>query len=105
VKGVTFKNDNGTKRQSILRALMKYQSNQVSLHLQRELDNPYDTNAIKIIASVDYKGSAQVGYVSKEIAEEMARLIDLGRIVIVFFEGITGEEPSYLGLNYSYILL
>ncbi len=105
VRGVSFKNIDGISRQSVIAALSKYATEEISLYFEREPDNPYDPNAIKIMAKVAGKGSAQIGYVAKELAEDLAVEMDLNRKVVVILEEITGRSSRMLGVNYRYILV
>lgn len=104
VKGVSFSNDNGVSRQTVIKALTKYSYSQTSLYLEREFNNPYDNNAIRIIAKVANKGSAQIGYLSKEIAAEVAPKLDIGYSSVVVLERITGFNSGNLGVNFKYAL-
>lgn len=54
------------------------------LTLEREPDNQYDANAIRVIADVGYpehRDTQFVGFVAKEVAEELAPLLDSGYAV------------------------
>jgi len=56
----------------------------------REPDNPYDPNAIKVALA----GIVFLGYVPKEIAKELAPLMDQGKSFMAFFVS-RNEHPSY----------
>jgi hypothetical protein len=94
-------------RQEILRRLFHYPASEIKLNLLREPDNAYDANAILIVATVRNRGSAAVGYLSREISSWLAPLIDSGREVAAIFCEITGanREGAYLGMNLEYVLL
>jgi hypothetical protein len=101
VHGTTF---NG--RQALLKRLLQYDSKSIILFFEREPENEYDSNAIKIIAQVKSKGTAVIGYVSRIIAKQIAPLIDLGYIPIVIFEGVTGVSGTgNLGCNFKFCLI
>lgn len=101
VYGTTF---NG--RQAVLKRLAKYPDRSIILSFEREPDNKFDSNAIKIIAQVKSKGSAAIGYVNKNIAANIAPMIDAGFIPVILFAGITGKVDSgYLGCNFKYYLI
>lgn len=54
------------------------------LTLEREPNNQYDANAIRVIADVGYPEHCDtqfVGFVAKEVAEELAPLLDSGYAV------------------------
>lgn len=103
VRGVTKENEDGVNRQNILVRLARYSEQDVTLSLCREKGNAYDSNATRIIANVYGKGSACVGYLSKDLAKDVAPMLDDGHEAIVFFLGITGFER--LGLNFAFTIL
>ena len=52
----------------------------VRIYLEREPDNPYDPNAIKVMGIASVKGSItvlQLGYLSRETAKELVNYQDL----------------------------
>ena len=66
------------------------------LTLQRDYNNPYDRNAIKVINA----SGNQIGFISKELAENMARSIDMGIRYTVTVSSITGTNPGdTMGVN------
>jgi hypothetical protein len=103
VRGVTKQNDDGIYRQNILARLARYPEKDVSLSFRREEDNMYDSNAIMIIAHVNNKGWACVGYLSRDLSKEVAPLLDSGYQGILFFLGITGYD--LLGLNFAFTIM
>ncbi|KUK71571.1 MAG: hypothetical protein XD91_1826 [Clostridiales bacterium 38_11] len=105
VRGVSFKNSDSTSRQSIINSLLKYSLEEICLYFEREPDNPFDPNAIKVMAMVAGKGSAQLGYVAKELAENLAVEMDSDREVVVILEEITGISSKMRGVNYSFSLV
>ena len=100
VRGVTKEN-----RQRVLARLSTYPETEISLEFQRESSNFYDSNAIKIMASVFGKGSACVGYLSADLAKEVVGTLDEGYTAVVFFLGITGIGKENLGVNFSFTIL
>lgn len=102
-RGVTKENSDGVYRQKILARLARYPEQDVTLSFEREEDNIYDSNAVKIIASVHNKGWACVGYLSYSLAKEVAPLLDEGYDAILFFLGITGFDR--LGLNFAFTIM
>ena len=76
VVGVTFSNDDGSKRSEIIREIIDkidagMDSGDVEIKLERESDNKFDINAIKVMAD-----GKQIGYIGKEYAAIMAPLMD-----------------------------
>lgn len=100
VKGVTFNN-----RQFLIKRLTKYPLDMISLSLLPEPNNEFDSNAIKIIATVKNKGSATIGYVSKELAYKFSAALISNKQIFLFLDSITGSLNSYLGVNYSYFII
>jgi hypothetical protein len=102
-RGVMKENVDGIYRQKILAKLARYPEQDVTLSFEREDDNIYDSNAVKIIAHVNEKGWACVGYLSKDLAREVAPLLDEGYEAILFFLGVTGYDR--LGLNFAFTVM
>ena len=71
VSGVTF-----GRRQEALHRLTWYNASDVSFTLERDLDNPYDRNAIAVVAAVAGKGNYVVGYLTAAVAKALAPIID-----------------------------
>lgn len=72
VVGVTFTNeDTKEKRADIIRELMNKDKSEITVKLEREADNKYDANAIKVMAD-----EKQIGYIGKEYASILAPLMD-----------------------------
>lgn len=65
------------------------------LVLEREKENQFDSNAIKILT----KTGRHLGYVRKALAKDLARLIDTGVKVKCFVSVVTGENHSTKGVN------
>ena len=81
VKGVTFRDAQ--------RNIMTFGCKDIgSYALVREPDNPYDPNAIRVALA----GILFMGYVPKDVARELAPLMDDGREFIAFF--VSRNEDS-----------
>lgn len=93
VVGVLAVNEDGTSRQDIIK---KYLAPRMLLDLLREPDNAYDPNAIAVfiknknLSSVDK--SLKIGYLSSEIAEQLAPIIDDGEIYHCIVLDVTGGK-------------
>jgi hypothetical protein len=99
-------NDDGVNRQRILARLHTYPEAEVILYFERESSNFFDSNAVMVIASVFGKnGSVCIGYLSADLAREVAPLLDEGHRAVVFFQGITGVGKEYLGVNFCFTIL
>ncbi len=89
IVGVTFSNPGGKSRQKLLKRCKKGDA----LLLIREPKNRYDRNAIKVCT----QSHKQLGYISRELAEDMAPLMDEGNRASAQILNVTGE--STLGCN------
>jgi hypothetical protein len=85
VVGVTFEN-----RQDFIKLLSTGQK----LQLIREPDNSYDSNAIAVYSEVQ-----KLGYISRNIAKQLATDIDCGFRTDVQVEKITNHDFSLFGVN------
>lgn len=86
VVGVTYNN-----RQYIIKNHL--QINQ-KLDLIREVNNKYDKNAVAV-----YAGKEQIGYIKKELAKDLASLIDSGKKLECRVKKITGGGSYSYGVN------
>lgn len=72
--GTTFEN-----RQQCLEFLKQFQSKDLSVTLEREADNRYDSSAIKVVAHIrPLSKKTVIGYVPKGLSKELAKVIDTG---------------------------
>lgn len=100
IVGVTFDG-----RQKALSHLLHYSPKQILIHLVREPDNAYDSNAIKVVAEVFLKGKASIGYINSQLAAALAPFMDTGRQLIVYdFEITGGDSGKSFGCNISYFI-
>ena len=86
VAGVSKKNEDGEKIQSILADL----NDACDLKLVREPDNSYDTNAIKVYAHGDH-----IGYINADLAKDLAKKMDNGIAVDASIDEITGGGDGF----------
>ncbi|MGN0618472.1 MAG: HIRAN domain-containing protein [Ruminiclostridium sp.] len=89
------------RRQQLLARLRRYDREDVTITLERETGNLYDSNAVKIIAAVRGKGSAVMGYINRTLAQAIAPLLDKGKAVKAALINVTGgnEYRRNYGLN------
>lgn len=73
-------------------------SKDTPLVLKREPQNPYDPNAIAVIACFPME-EQKIGYIPKEIAKEMAEKMDAGEFVLVQF--LEKKKEQYNGIDYE----
>lgn len=99
--GVTFEG-----RQAILNKLYNMPDHYISLSLKREPNNPYDSNAIKIIAKAEGI-EHHIGYMPKETSAYVAPMLDADYKSVAFFDNIYKgtRQNSYYGLFFRYALL
>jgi hypothetical protein len=74
--------------------------------LVREPNNPVDSNAMQVRRIVygdtqdKYRLGEQIGYVSRELAEDLAPKMDFERFVLLaWIMNVTGEDSDSLGVN------
>lgn len=96
--GVTHGN-----RQKLLARLSRYSPKDITITLNRESGNIYDSNAVQVVAAVRGKGSAVIGYLNRQLAAAIAPLLDKGKEIHSAFKAITGGADYRLayGLNIS----
>lgn len=95
-----------TPRQARLRQLAGYQPEDVFIVLVRQPDNRFDSNAIRIVASIKGDAGFTVGYVKSSLAATLAPMMDAGKQVVAVLERITGVGSKGLhGLNYAYAVI
>ncbi len=93
VAGVTYEN-----RQRLIQRLTRYDASKITVTLHRDKQNIFDPNAIAVVASVEGKGSAVIGYIPALAALKVARLMDKGITIKTMLEHIVG---GYDGLSYG----
>ena len=91
--GVTHNN-----RQQLIGRLTTYQPEEITVSLRRDKANIFDPNAIAVVASVEGKGSAVIGFIPALAALKLARLMDVGITVKAMLAGIVG---GCNGLSYG----
>ena len=70
VVGVTFKNDDGSSRADKIVEMSQHKDT-VVIQLEREPQNQYDPNAIKVLAD-----GKQIGYIGKDYSGILAPMMD-----------------------------
>jgi hypothetical protein len=91
VAGVSFDNDDGTSRQSII---LKYATDGRELVLVPDPNNEYDPDAVGVFLESPRK---QLGYLNRVRAQEFMEY--KGRYVIARITQVTGHDKSTLGVN------
>jgi single-stranded-DNA-specific exonuclease len=95
VAGVSRANDDGSDRQQVLQDWR-------TLQLVRDPDNPYDKNAVKVCLAT----GRQLGFLSGELAADLAPKIDKGKRIEAVITEVTGgpEEGKTLGCNLKVLI-
>lgn len=94
VVGVTFANEDGTSRQSIIESIGKNEN--AAIFLKREPNNPYDKMAVAV-----YSIYGQVGYISKDYAKIISQMMDSGEK----FTARVAEVDEYKNTHYIHIIV
>lgn len=95
VAGVSFANDNGSERQSIIK---KCKPGEI-LYLRHDILNEYSSFAIKILR----ENGEQIGHAPEYLAERICAEVDCGYHAIGLLKDITGgthDRPT-LGVNFG----
>lgn len=78
-------------RQERLAYIAQFKLNELQVTLQREPENPYDQDAVKVLITVlPIKKYTQVGYLPKSLSKELAKVMDAGVSVKAKLMGIIG---------------
>lgn len=86
------------KRQEALEHLTKYSPDSVSFRVMAQPDNPADSNAVAVVASVKDKGSFLIGYLAKELAANISVLLRAG-LALLSWGMVTGGFAPFV--NYG----
>lgn len=78
------------RRQEAIEHLSRYNPEMVSLVLNRESDNQYDSNAIAVYASVGKSKPYKMGYISASVACLLSGIIDNITAVNARLQAVTG---------------
>lgn len=101
VKGVTFRNRDGTQRETII--VSKCHEDDM-LGLAREPTNRHDKDTIQIMRLVwtgekTISSAEQLGYISRELAVDLAPEIDAGETYLARITALTGGGEHTTGVN------
>lgn len=84
--GTTFEN-----RQERLQFLQQFKPDDLTVTLEREPENRFDKNAIRVVVHIlPISRKTVIGYVPKGLAGELAKVIDTGVQVTARLKGIIG---------------
>lgn len=101
IRGVSQENDDERSRQEIIRRCVQTDD---LLLLEREQENLYDKNAIAVYAAPDDdpwdEGEYKIGYLSAELAAELAPKMDSGwQVTCAVLEKTGGADGESIGVN------
>jgi len=101
IRGVTFENRDGTPREAII--VSKCHPDDM-LGLAREPTNRHDRNAIQVMRLVwtgkkTVSSAEQLGFISRELAVDLAPEIDAGITYIARITSLTGGGELTTGVN------
>ena len=99
VKGVTFDN-----KQGYIAYLLKNKEN-CFVALERDAKNKFDKNAIKVIGCVRHGKKVCVGFVPKELAKELAPIMDNNKkpwVKDFSIYGLSKEKAFGMNLTVTY---
>lgn len=99
VRGVTFENEDGSSRQDILEELYTEACDGDAVELRREPDNEYDENAIAVYT----EDERQLGFLSRELAADLAPEMDDGWEPEAAIANITQSKSGVYGCNIEII--
>jgi hypothetical protein len=92
VVGVSKDNTDGSSRQEIIRREVEEDD---KLKVEAEPNNPYDSNAIKVLSKL----GNQIGYLNKEMAETIKPALDNQTEIHVTARWVNGEKMLGVGLR------
>lgn len=93
IVGVSKKNEDGTSIQRILKSMAEEDCEGDLLTLTHDPENPYDSNAVMV-----YHDGDHIGYLSAELAAELAEAVDEDRVEATITE-LTGGDGLTHGCN------
>ena len=86
------------KRQEALEHLTRYNPELVTFRVAAEPTNPADSYAVGVIATVKGKGSFLIGYLARELASNISKLLRAG-LALLSSGAVTGGYAPYM--NYG----
>jgi hypothetical protein len=89
IAGVTFGNS-----QTVLQRLTRYNLQDINVELVR-VNNEHDVNAVGVDVSVRGSQGYRIGFLPRNLAQYISKLIDNGIALITTFKGVTGGAEYY----------
>jgi len=97
VRGVTVGN-----AQKALERLTHYRADEITVSLEREPGNLYDSNAVAVHVGVINKGMVKIGYLPAPLAKVVSALLDKGMAIKAFYSEIRGKYDYRM--NYGLVI-
>ena len=95
IVGVSYRNKDGSSRQKILRRMFEEGCEYENVYLEAEPDNQHDKNAVKVLNCDD----EQLGYLNRDLAKDISKMLSNGIEFEAFITEITGTEDEGLTLG------
>jgi len=83
------------RTQTALQRLLRYDLADIAVELVREPDNAHDENAVGIHVSAKGSKTYQIGFLPRDLAQYIAKLIDNGITMTATFRGVTGGTEYF----------
>lgn len=84
-----------SRRQEALEHLTRYSPDLVTFRIAGHHTNAYDPHAVAVVATVKGKGSFLIGYLARELAAHVSRLLDAG-VRCLTTGAVTGGYEPYM---------
>jgi len=98
VTGVT----KGNRQKALHRIATVYKPEDVSVSLERDKANLYDSNAINVIISVNGSAAYNLGCIPRNLAYMLSAVMDKGIQLTASFKEVRGHYKSYM--NYGVVI-
>lgn len=98
VAGVT----KGNRQKALRRIAAIYKPSDVSVQLVRDTANLHDNNAVKVVISVKGSDSYNLGFLPKNLAYVISKLLDRGLQLTASFKEVRGRYTPYM--NYGAVI-
>jgi len=98
IKGVSYKNDDGSDRQTIIR---KYVGPYSDIILEYDVENEYSDTTVAVYVIHNILEQKQIGYLSSDLG---SRFYDQLDNIDCSVEEVTGEDKGTLGVNIRLVI-
>lgn len=93
--------------QEVLNEMKDLHREQVKLAFYQEPQNPYDRNAVAVIAIINECRTAKIGYVPKHTVKQINESIENGRRILAWYDSVSGQHITngMLGCKFNYVVV